>query len=423
MTTLTGVHGTIIRSPSPDRLDEMLRVSTPLGWLALLALGAGLIAALVWSCFSTAAVKVEGQGILLSTTGVADIGAPADGRLTSWKVEIGDIVRPGDIVAEVAQPEQAEQLQAKLLELSGLRAERQQLINFQAQTADAQARLARERREGLEAHITSLTGHVKALLQMQDNMQMLVDRGMATRVRLLDVTNEHIRTETELADARSTLLQLTAEAEARTIQNARELLTITMRIEAAEREINVLRNALVRSSSVVAEVGGRVIEVMAAPGEMVREGTPLLRMLPERGDTRDGLTARMYVPGGDGKRVKVGMEVQLVPATARLQRDGFITGRVTQVADLPTSRESMVSTLKNGTLVETLASKGAPYEILVELQRDPHSPSGFHWSTGGGTALPPEGGTIAQAKFVVDRIPLIALVIPRAETILSWMRL
>ncbi|MEP9377254.1 NHLP bacteriocin system secretion protein [Aquabacter sp. CN5-332] len=423
MTMLSGMHGTLARPPSHDRLDEMLRVSNPLSWVALVALSTALVAALVWSCLGTAAVKVEGQGILLSTAGVVDIGAPADGRLVNWRVGVGDVVRAGDTIAEVAQPEQSERLQAKLLELDGLRAERQQLASFQTHVTDIQTKLTLERKEGLESRIASLNNRLASLHLLQDNTQMLVERGIATRTRILEVTNERIRTENDLAEARSMLVQLAAETEGRTSQNARELLNIAMRIDGTQREIAVLRSTLTRSTSVVAEVGGRVIEVIEAPGEMVRAGAPLLRMLPARDGVQDSLSARLYVPGGDGKRVKIGMEVQLVPATARLQRDGFINGRVIHVADLPTTRESMVNTLKNSALVETLTSKGAPYEILVELERDPTSPSGFLWSTGRGMSLPPEGGTIAEAKFVVDRIPLIALVIPRAETVLGWMRL
>jgi hypothetical protein len=110
-----------------------------------------------------------------------------------------------------------------------------------------------------------------------------------------------------------------------------------------------------------------------------------------------------------------------VPSSARLQRDGFIEGKVISVAELPATPESMQRILKNSALVETLTSSGPPYEVLVRLATDPASPSGFKWSTGRGTATSPDGGTIVDAKFVVDRIPLLALVVPRVETVLGWL--
>ena len=81
MKKLEGFQRQVARPPSPDRLDEMLRVSNPLGWLTLLALTMALAVSLAWSCVSTAAVKVDGRGILLAAGGVVDIPAPADGRL------------------------------------------------------------------------------------------------------------------------------------------------------------------------------------------------------------------------------------------------------------------------------------------------------------------------------------------------------
>ncbi len=36
----------------------------------------------------------------------------------------------------------------------------------------------------------------------------------------------------------------------------------------------------------------------------------------------------VYVGKGEGKRIKPGMAAQIIPATVRVQRDGFIRGHV-----------------------------------------------------------------------------------------------
>ena len=43
---------------SPERLDEMMVVTAPLGWLSLLALGVALGGAVVWGVYGTIAKKV-----------------------------------------------------------------------------------------------------------------------------------------------------------------------------------------------------------------------------------------------------------------------------------------------------------------------------------------------------------------------------
>jgi HlyD family secretion protein len=400
----------------------MLRVSSPLGWMTLLAVTTAFAISLVLSCISTAAVKVDGRGILLAAGGVVDIPSPADGRLLSRRVEIGDDIKAGDVVAELAQPDNREQLQSKQSALESLRDERKQLVAFQSQVAAADTKLNSEREESLKARIQSLTARAAVLSDLQRNLQTLFDSGVATRGRLLDAQADRTRNDNDLAEARGALLQIASEAQARETQNERELLANQTKIDTLGREIDLMRGALSRSTVVLAPADGRISEIEASTGEMVHAGAPLFRMLPNGGDQAE-LLARLYVSGGDGKRVKVGMSAQIVPSTARLQRDGFMEGEVIRVAELPTTPESMQSALKNSALVKTLTSEGPPYEVLVRLLRDPTSPSGFKWSTGRGTPSPPDGGTIADARFVVDQIPLIALVIPRTETVLGWLRI
>lgn len=418
---MSGSPRPVARPPSPDRLDEMLRIANPLGWLTLILLGLTLVVAVAWSFWSTAAVKVEARGILLNPGGVIDVPAPADGRLIARRVEIGDAVERDQIVADIAQPDHAERLQLRQRERDSLRDERNQLIAFQEQVVAAQVRFARERASGLRERIDTLTTRGETLAELAANTRALSDRGISTRARVLEVESELARNQNDLNEARGGLVQIAAETEARDTQNARELLANQIRLDLAERDIAVLRAVLERSTVVRAPSDGRVSEIAAATGELVRAGAALFRMLPGRG-AEDELVARLYVAGGGGKRVRPGMAAQIVPSTARLQRDGFIEGEVMRVAELPTTPESMQSVLKNSALVASLTAAGPPYEVLVRLRRDPASPSGFKWSTGRGTATPPEAGTIADAKFVVDRIPLIALAIPRAETLLGWLR-
>ena len=52
------------RLASPEQLDELMHVTTPKGWLALVGLGSLLAAALIWSIFATVQLSVPGRGIL-----------------------------------------------------------------------------------------------------------------------------------------------------------------------------------------------------------------------------------------------------------------------------------------------------------------------------------------------------------------------
>src|SRR5262245_4394077 len=87
------------RQASPENLDRLLTVTTPLGWLALagIILILGLVVA--WSILGRLPTIVGGKGILLTGGNVWAIISPASGNLGQILVQVGDRVEPGQIVA------------------------------------------------------------------------------------------------------------------------------------------------------------------------------------------------------------------------------------------------------------------------------------------------------------------------------------
>ncbi len=402
---------------SPDKLDRPLRVSTSIAGLAFAVLLLCIVAATAWSFVSTAPIKVEAQGILLSRLGVLDVSANAAGRVTDLKVLVGDHVTSGQAVAEISQPELGETLQSKIMELASRRAEQQQLRLLTARTGEAADRQRAMRRQAIDVRVASLTQRLATTREIEANTASLFASGVTTRMRLLDTTNDRSRSENDLNDARSQLLSLQAEIEEQHARDDREALKAQIAVDDAERAIAVVRASLARADVVTAPTGGTVVEINVNGGEQVQPGVALLRMLPGESEAKD-LQAIVYVSGGGGKRVQPGMEVQVVPATARQQRDGFIEGRVVAVAELPASRESILRVLKNAAFVDQLTRAGPPYQVMISLATDPDAPSGFRWSTGTGPATPIQIGTQVSAKIVVDRVPVIGLIVPRAETLI-----
>ncbi len=55
---------------SPDRLDELLRINSRSGWIALLAISALVVAALVWATVGTIRIATSGNGVLRQQNGM-----------------------------------------------------------------------------------------------------------------------------------------------------------------------------------------------------------------------------------------------------------------------------------------------------------------------------------------------------------------
>ena len=90
------------RISSPDQLDQLLKITRPRAWLALLGLGAVVSAVLFWSFGGSVPLQASGSGILTrSDTGLYGIQAPAFGTVTDVPMQIGEKVSTGQRLATI----------------------------------------------------------------------------------------------------------------------------------------------------------------------------------------------------------------------------------------------------------------------------------------------------------------------------------
>ncbi|WP_298565553.1 biotin/lipoyl-binding protein [uncultured Phascolarctobacterium sp.] len=92
---------------SPEKLDTLLEVTTPIGWMALAAMVVMVLSVLVWSVFGAMVVKVDGVGILLDSGGVVSVTSVSGGRVEDVFVRTGMRVQKGDLIAVLEQPQQS----------------------------------------------------------------------------------------------------------------------------------------------------------------------------------------------------------------------------------------------------------------------------------------------------------------------------
>ena len=91
------------RLSSPERLDELMEVTTPRSWLALLGIGAVLVAALVWAVYGSVPTLVKAQGVLIREGSLQSVDAPVAGELRELLVNAGDDVVREQLVARIYQ--------------------------------------------------------------------------------------------------------------------------------------------------------------------------------------------------------------------------------------------------------------------------------------------------------------------------------
>ncbi|HYN88956.1 MAG TPA: NHLP bacteriocin system secretion protein [Ardenticatenaceae bacterium] len=91
------------RLSSPEQLDQLVRVTTPVGWLALGAVAALLVTGIIWGLTGSIPTKVGGRGILIRAGGVNTIVSTTSGQIDEVLVSPGDVVEAGQVVATVTR--------------------------------------------------------------------------------------------------------------------------------------------------------------------------------------------------------------------------------------------------------------------------------------------------------------------------------
>jgi HlyD family secretion protein len=193
-----------------------------------------------------------------------------------------------------------------------------------------------------------------------------------------------------------------------------QIFQLKFKVDIAKEELESLQKRLELTTGIQSDSDGRVVEVLAKQGQLVREGEGVMTCQ----GTGALLEVEIFVPTYEGKKVLPGMPIQITPSIVQREEYGFITGKVASVSLFPISREALISWLKNDKLVDSIMADGPVLSIVGSLDQDLSTQSGLHWSSDKGKEVTVTVGTMGTAEIVVLRQPPIALVLPMLK---KWL--
>jgi HlyD family secretion protein len=343
-----------------------------MGWVALGGVSLLLVFALVWSILGSIAIKVEGQGILIRGAAVFEVAAGASGRLTEVLVKPGDAVTVGQVVAHMAQPE-------LLLKIENTKAQLVQVESAKKESGSSETSV----QAGYQAQARELREKVKV-------QQRLVAKGLLTNATLMRTKEQLLATEQQIAQSRMS-------------QSGQEL-----RVDDLKRMLREMEESLAATTDVKSPYAGRVLEVVGGGGTLVPMGSRILTLEPSDAP----LQAVLYIPAGEGKKVRPGMDVRISPSTVKAEEYGFLVGKVKSVGEFPVTPEGLRKILRNDRLAEELTRSASSIEIVATLFPAADTPSGYRWSSSKGPPTPVFSGTQSRGSVVVENKKPISYVLP-----------
>lgn len=338
-----------------------------MGWLLLLTIGFVLLVIVVWGFTGTVLRTTTGEGILVRNAGmgIMSIGGQGSGAIEEVLIQVGDEVKKGAPIFRLDLAQTHEQL---------------------VRSRDALTALLKQE----EAQRSEEADRLKILEEKLANQESLYERGLLTKSPVLD-------TKTAIY-----------ELESRQYARSQQILDQNARI--ADLEIRLKQEGIVRSP-----FDGEVLEVAVNVGDYAQPGRLLARFQSLEGNE----DALVFVPAGDGKKVKPGMRIRISPSTVKPEEFGYIQGTVRSVSMYPISKDEMMTELGNEITVERILRGGEVIALIATLETDPKSPSGFKWSSATGPDISVEGGTLCTASIVLEKERPITLVLPFIKKLLG----
>jgi HlyD family secretion protein len=393
---------------SPERLDVLMQVTSPLGWIALAAIGVVLAGALAWSVIYSIPEQVAGSGMLLRGSGNRVILATGSGTLESLRFKVGDTVQPGDIIGEVkglATTEMGAGIQAELNRAQSdhdrTRSESARTMNTaKGFIADLNSQNARNNDE--IARLEKRLEDRKKGLALGSYSQREVD-DVQTELRRYLNERDRLRQQRDIRENE--------------IKNAQDDVARSQaQLERVRAQLGIKGITVAKATRIESNVSGKIISLTKRVGDSVTENQPVATVASESGD----LLGYMFVPSEEGSRIRPGMPVQIdLLNTYRREEYGTMRGTVRSVGAQPVSEGELMSLTANTVVVREILESGSKTRVDVTLTPDPQSPTGFAWSSGTGPAGEVLEGTQVAASVEVDSRRPISLVIPMLKGMLG----
>src|SRR5579883_2104023 len=318
------------RSSSPERLDQIMQVVSPMKWLPLAALGTLVAAGVTWSIVGRIPITVEGRGVLVYPSKVVGFEFPTAGKLQALNVHVGDFVKKGQVLGTIDQSELQKQLQQQRSKLSELESQNQNATSLQGQRSQLDLNAIAQQRVALEQRLLqtqSLTPIIRnkdigALAQQRQNLEQRLQEATALaptlkdrlerrralkaqgaisddtvleaeqtyadsiqkiadikqQIKQLDISQVQAEKSyrenlSQIDDIKTQLKQLDSKEKTLSEQNFQASVTRQNQIADLKRSIAQLEYQLKQTSVIKSDYTGRILEITATPGQILGQGT------------------------------------------------------------------------------------------------------------------------------------------------------
>ena len=396
---------------TPEKLDQLIKVTGPKAWIALVTIIVAIFTAVIWSFMGTVKTKLDVVGVVLGGD-VHEVVATAQGQLIDLKIAIGNKVKKGDVIATIRQPELFQQIEEAKVVLSDRKFEMEKLMSYGNQGAQLQGQIISQSRVSIAGEIESEKKKIAFLNNQLESENILLEKSLITKSQVANTKQQIEASKNTIERLKGQIVETSSQQNNLGFDIQQKVTLQRQRIAEAERNLQFLTEKYDNQRNVKSPYDGEVVEVLTDAGIVVSAGSPLFKLKNILNTKQSQLRGILYIPSKDGKKIKKGMEALIVPSTVQPEEYGFIKAKVTYVSDFPITQQGMLTSVKNDQLTKQLLVAGPLFEVYVDFEKDPVSYSGYKWTSAKGPDIFLKEGTSCLGKITIKREPPVTLVVP-----------
>jgi NHLM bacteriocin system secretion protein len=396
---------------TPEKLDQLIQVTSPKAWIALLVIFVALSTGIGWAVFGRVSTKLNVTGVVLGGE-VHEVVATSQGQLMKLHVSISDQVAKGAIIATVQQPELLQKIEDAKAILAEQKLELNKLVSYGSKGTMLGSEWMSQNRVSIQGEVEA---EKKKLIFLNSQLQSeatLLEKGLILKAQVASTKQQIDASKNTIERLKGQMAEVSSRQHDVGFGIQQKVAIQKQRIAEAERNLQFLNERYDTQAYIKSAYSGEVVEVLADAGSMVGPGTPLFKLKNQGGVKSAMLKGVLYIPSQDGKKIKRDMDAFVVPSTVQPQEYGFMKGKVTYVSDFPITQQGMMISVKNDQLAKGLLAMGPLFEVHVEFEKDRESYSGFKWTSAKGPDISIKEGTSCMGQITIKQENPITIVVP-----------
>ncbi len=402
---------------SPERGDDVVSIVRLVDWMFLVVFIAGAVILISWGFIGRIATRVPAQGMVMNQNAqVFSVLSTAEGGLSEFRIVKGQQIQKDEVIAVVAQAETTQRLQSQRLEadaqlaaLNAMRASQKTEESISQQNnANTASRVNEE--------IALAAKNLEILKNRMANEEQLVKEKVIVASQLEQTKQNYNQLLSNFNQLHGRLEEIKLNELRNKSQGTQQITQAEQRYQQALAQLKETELRLKQTESIKSPISGVVTEISASQGQLVRQGTNLLRVATDG----KGLEILAYVGSDVGKKIQKGNRVLVEMSKSTKEDLGRVEGVVEDISEFPVSKSAIEKQLGSEELAQGLTKDGPPFAIKVRLLEDKETASGYKWTSKKAKDIVISTGTVINAEVEIERRAPITLVLP---TLRKWLKI